>query len=289
MTIHSTIIACRDTKEAQIFREILSEPAIPSFTRSAPFMEQFISAPHSQVLMTPLLLDENALGLLTKLAIIQPAYSILAACQAGRSLNILQLLACGCAAIVGPNELDALPELLSPDPAVIKDIVMPHFFIDDASCLKPPVRNLSCPLHISFVGSQALMSCANALLNIYPCNMMSMACIAPSSPWTLDRLVQGMPEYTLWRPQTNNRIAGRHVTLCPDFNTLSSLEPLSQHFVVCHGHLSSSEMAWVNRISPNARIFKAERDGYIELSASFVSVIRPEKLWDFFVSALYGE
>lgn len=291
MNRHTTIIACRDTQEAQAISKALGEPSTPVFHRANALLSHLDANPGAFIVTTPLLLDETAAGLLTKMAIIEPVYSVLYACHGRKALNMLRLFGCGCHAILGPDELGLLAPLMHPEQAIIDDLVIPPFFIDDdESSLKAPALDNAAPLHITFLGAQAMMSCANAMLNIEACPMISMAAVMPATPWICQRLAESINACTRWTSQTKTAITGGTLTLCANFNALTILEPTGTHFIICHGHLSENEAHFVERQGARARIFTATNEGYVERQKSTLNTfIPPEKLWDIMISALYQE
>ncbi|GEM_PF-3115722 len=283
-------IACRDNSEAQRIRKVIGQPSIPAFHKSAPLLERLESAKNCMLITTPLMMDETAHGILTKSAILQNGYIILYACHGDRAINLLRLYGCGCSAILGPDELDMLPALLDTEKVHPDELVIPPFFIDDdESKLKEPPLQSAHPLHITFLGSQAIMSCANAMLNITASETMSMACVAPKQPWALSHLMKTMNDFTLWKAQMESTITQGYVSFCNDLNSLISLEPTEQHFVICHGRLDDNELSYIQHLPPNIRIFRASNQGYSEENSDELQpVMRPEKLWDIFITALYG-
>ncbi|MBR4986856.1 MAG: hypothetical protein IKY83_14075 [Proteobacteria bacterium] len=291
MPHHQIIIACRDNAEAEVLRSAAGQPSASAYHKSTTLLDHLAAAGGSFLVMTPLIMDETANGILTKVAIIQPSYSILYARHADRALNVLRLFGCGCSVILGPDELSELPAYLEPDEAYLDALVMPPFFIDDdESSLKEPPSRQACPLHVTFLGAQAMMSCANALLNIHASSAMSMACVVPRNAWAREHLIQSLGEYTLWNAQTKPLIATSCVTFCNDFNALASLEPTGQHFVICHGLMSDAENAYLDRLPACVRVFEAAREGYSEKSQTgFEAMISPERLWDILISALYAQ
>ncbi len=290
MPQHQILIACRDSAEGEMIRAAIDQPSTPVFHKSAALFDAFTSAQNSFIVMTSLIMDETANGLLTKAAIIHPTHNIIYARHADRALNVLRLFGCGCAAIIGPDELSLLPNLLNPSESYLDELVMPPFFIDDdESSLKDPPANSAQPLHITILGAQALMSCANALLNISASHAMSIACVAPSNAWALDHFISSLKEYTLWSALTRPIIEHGAVTLCKDFNALASLEPTSQHIVICHGILSEAENEYISRLPKEIRIFTASSEGYLERTDNAPDTpIRSERLWDILISTLYG-
>ncbi|MBQ9817300.1 MAG: hypothetical protein IJM59_07545 [Proteobacteria bacterium] len=290
MPHHQIIIACRNSAESELLRSVIGQPSTPVYHKAARLFDHISTSPGAFLILTPLIMDETASGILTKSAIIHPTYNILYACHAVDALNLLRLYGCGCAAILGPDELNLLSDLLTPAENQLNELVMPPFFIDDdESSLKDPPKSSAQPLHITFLGAQALMSCANALLNITASDSMSMACIAPANPWATDHLISSIHEYTLWSTQTRPIIARSTLTLCHDINALASLEPTSQHFIVCHGMLNDQERAYLDHLPKKPRIFTASDEGYIDYTQSDLeTIIAPERLWNIFISALYG-
>lgn len=287
---HAIVIACRDTAEGALIRELIGEPSALIFHKAGPLLEHLSSAPDSFLIMTPLLLDETASGILTKRAIIHPGYNILYTCQCHRALNLLRLYGCGCCHILGPDESGMLKALLEPTEAYLNEIVMPPFFIDDdESALKTPSASACSPVHVSFLGAQGMISCANALLNIRASRSISMACVGPSSEWTREHLRSSMREYTLWQVETKPVMVGGSVTLCKEFNGMAAMEPTSQHIILCHGVLTAEEEQYIARQPESVRVFVASGEGYLERSSKSIrSVIAPERLWDVMISALYG-
>lgn len=286
---HSIVIACRDASDGDRIRKTLGEASLPVYCKSAPVLAQIETAPDAYVVATPLLLDENIVGLLTKMAILQPMYTAVYADQCDGALNILRFYGCGAFGVLGSGELDMLPALMSPDRAVVDNLVMPPFFIDDdVSNLKEPPLNSAQTLHVTFLGAQALMSFSNAALNIEASPLMSFACRAPQNAWACERLAKALSVGTGWGCQTRPAIAGGSVALCKNIAELSSLEPSGQHFVVCHGYISDEERAFLDRLPPGARLFVASNEGYLEQCPdSGASTFDPERLWDIFISALY--
>lgn len=290
MSNHAIVIACRDNAEGAHIRQIIGQPSAPVFHKAAPLLEHLNTLPDSFLIMTPLMLDETASGILTKRAIIQPGYNILYACQCKHALNILRLYGSGCCDIIGPEETDMLKAALEPSEVSLPEIVMPPFFIDDdESSLKTPSNSASTPVHVSFLGAQAIISCANALLNIKASPSISMACIGPRSAWTREHLRSNMREYTLWHLESRPVMVGGSVTFCQDFNSLAALEPTSQHMILCHGMLTPEEEQFLSLQPESTRVFVASGEGYLEKKNNMLAaVIAPERLWDAIISALYG-
>lgn len=291
MAHHQIIIACRDNAEAETLRSAAGQPSASAYHKTSSLLDHLAVAGGSFLVMTPLIMDETANGILTKVAIIQPSYSILYACHADRALNVLRLFGCGCSVILGPDELPELPAYLEPDERYLDALVMPPFFIDDdESSLKEPPSSQARPLHVTFLGAQAMMSCANAILNIHASGAISMACVAPRNAWAREHLMQSLEEYTLWKAQMKPSISASRVTLCSDFNALASLEPTSQHVVICHGLMSEAERDYIERLPGDARVFVAAREGYSERTrAEIGAMIDPERLWDILISSLYAQ
>lgn len=291
MNHHSIVVACRDSSEGERIRSALGEPSIPLFRKSGAVLVHAETTPDAFIVMTPLLTDENAFGLLTKLAILQPMYAIVYACQCDKALNILRLFGCGASAVIGEDELDLLKVLVQPQEEVLNHLVMAPFFIDDdvSNLKKPPLQSAQM-LHVTFLGAQALMSFSNAVLNIEVSELMSFSCLSPRSVWANQKIQEQLGVCTNWTYMPRPAIGGGSVTLCQNMNQLASLEPTGQHFVVCHGYVSESERAYIDRLPPGVRLFVASNEGYREQSGSGVaSIISPERLWDVFISALYKE
>ena len=291
MGYHQIVVACRDNAEGDKIKNMIGQPSIPVYHRSTPVLDHLANAPDSFLILTPLIMDETATGLLTKCAIDSPIYSIIYAQHTNRALNVLRLFGCGCAHILGPDELNLLPSLLDVQEEELAERVFPPFFIDDdESSLQDPSAKAASPLHITFLGKQALMSCANALLNISASQAMSMACVAPSNTWALERLKHNLAEHTLWKMHTKPMISNGSVTMCKDFKALASLEPASRHFILCHGLLSEEETQFIEHQPDGTQIFTASEEGYIAQTkgAPIETAFPPEKLWDVFISSLYG-
>ena len=289
---HQVVVACRDYAESEKILSVIGQPSTPVYHRAGPLLDHLSNAPDSFLVLTPLIMDETANGILTKCAIDAPTYSVLYALHTPNALNILRLFGCGCAHILGPDELDLLPSLLSVSEDVLNERVMPPFFIDDdeSSLKEPSVENAN-PLHISFLGNQALMSCCNALLNISASESMSMACLAPVNAWALEHFKQSLNEFTLWHLESKPKITTGSVTLCKDFKSLASLEPACQHYIVCHGLLSEEENAFLEHQPNGTQIFTASDEGYIaqKVGSNLETAVAPEKLWAEFISSLYAK
>lgn len=290
MTNHQLLIACRDNAEAEIIRSALQKYSPLVFHRSGQLFEQYLACPDSFIVMTSLIIDETALGLLTKAAIIKPGYFVVYARHANKALNVLRLFGSGCAAILGPDELQIIHDFLPPSDSYLNDIVMPPFFIDDdESALKDPPTHVATPLHVTFIGTQAIMSCANALLNINASKSMSVACVGPRNAWAREHLAASIREYTMWLPQNRSAITPGSISFFNDFNALSSINVTTQHIIIVHGHVSRDEAHYISALSQNTRIFIASNEGYCEqIHGSLGAVIRPERLWDILISSLYG-
>lgn len=240
--------------------------------------------------MTTLTADESAIGLVTKVAIVHPTYNILYACHCDRALNLLRLFGCGCFAILGPDEIDQIPHFIHPDESDIDELVIPPFFIDDdESALKAP-NHTSRFVHITFLGVQSLMSCANALLNIKASPHISVSCIGPRNAWAREHLESSVRENTLWNVTQHPNLIRGGVTFCSDLNTLASLEPTDKQIIVCHGLLSEEELQYIDSIPKSPRVFQATQEGYVEKTAhSLDTLLRPQKLWDTILSTLYED
>lgn len=287
---HAIVIACRDSSDGNRIRTALGEASIPVICKSAPILAQAEAVPNAYIVATPLTLDENCIDLLTKLAVLQPMYSVIYADQCNDALNILRMYGCGAAAVLGRDELDLLPALMDPARDVVDNLVMPPFFIDDdVSNLKEPPMNSAQTLHVTFLGAQAMMSFSNAVLNIEASSLISFACKAPQNAWAQEQLQKTLAMSTGWSYQSRPTITPGSVTLCKNNASLSALEPTGQHFVVCHGFMCDEERAFLERLPRTARIFIASNQGYIEqTSENATSIIDPERLWDIFISALYN-
>ena len=232
---HAIVIACRDSSDGNRIRTALGEASIPVICKSAPILAQAEAVPNAYIVATPLTLDENCIDLLTKLAVLQPMYSVIYADQCNDALNILRMYGCGAAAVLGRDELDLLPALMDPARDVVDNLVMPPFFIDDdVSNLKEPPMNSAQTLHVTFLGAQAMMSFSNAVLNIEASSLISFACKAPQNAWAQDQLQKTLAMSTGWGYQSRPTITPGSVTLCKNNASLSALEPTGQHFVVCH-------------------------------------------------------
>lgn len=290
MGYHQIVVVCRDKEEGDKIKNAIGQPSIPLYHRASPVLDHLANSPDCFLVLTPLIIDETAIGLLTKCAIDSPVYSILYAAHTEHALNILRLFGCGCAHILGPDELDLLPSRLNVEEDELLERVFPPFFIEsDESELQVPSTENAKPLHVSFLGKQAMMSCSNALLHISASNAISMSCVAPSNPWAVEQLKRNLAEYTLWIMQTKPKISNGCVTMCQDFNALASLEPASQHFIVCHGQLSEEETQYLEHQPDGTQIFTASDEGYIvqKKGSSIETAVSPEKLWNTFISSLY--
>ncbi len=142
MPHHQIIIACRNSAESELLRSAIGQPSTPVYHKAARLFDHISTSPGAFLILTPLIMDETASGILTKSAIIHPTYNILYACHAIDALNLLRLYGCGCDAILGPDELNLLPDLLNPSENQLNDLVTPPFFIDDdESRLKDPPKS----------------------------------------------------------------------------------------------------------------------------------------------------
>ncbi|MBQ9394521.1 MAG: hypothetical protein IJU23_03260 [Proteobacteria bacterium] len=289
MNNHQILLACRDNAEAEIIRTALQNNSPNVFHRAGQLFEQYLVCPESFIIMTSLIIDETALGLLSKAAIIHPGYFVVYAHHANKALNVLRLFGCGCAAILGPDELPTITSFLSPSKSYLDELVMPPFFIDDEeSALKDPSVRHANPLHVTFLGTQAIMSCANAILNINASKSMSMACVGPSNTWAREHLSSSIREYTKWQPESRPVVTNGTISFCNDFDTLSSLAVHSQHIVILHGHISDEEAGYISSLPPETRIFVASNEGYSEkIHGSLGVAILPNQLWDVLISSLY--
>ena len=143
MSYRQILIACRDSLEGEKIREAIGQPSAPIYHRASSLLDNLVSSPESTVVLTPLMSDETALGVLTKGAIDSKPYSILYACQCIDALNILRVFGCGCAHVLGPDELGLLKGLVSSAEENAADRVFVPFFIDDdESALKEPPPKL---------------------------------------------------------------------------------------------------------------------------------------------------
>ncbi len=290
---HPVIIASRTPAEAARIRATLNQPAIPAFQVSNDVLSRLNDEDNAILISTSLLEDETALGITTKASIIAPTYTIIWACHAPKALNLLRLYGSGCFHIIGPDELDLLNTLMLDDDIAddfFNELVLPPFFIDDGvSTLQDPSKDMARRLHVTFIGQQAMMSCMNAILNISASESLSLACVAPLSPWAKEQIIRNFSEYTLWTPIFDPQIAPASVTLCSDANMLSALEPTTKHIVVCHGMISEREEAYLAHLSPSTRVFIAIAEGYTSrVGDSFDKTISPESFWDMIISTLYA-
>lgn len=287
---HAIVIACRDNNDGNRIRATLGEASIPVFSKSSPILAQAEAVPGAYIVATPLMLDENCIDLLTKLAVLQPMYSVIYANQCSDALNILRMYGSGASVVLGCDELDQLAAYMDPPQAVVDRLVMPPFFIDDdVSNLKEPPINSAQMLHVTFLGSQAMMSFSNAVLNIEASSLMSFACKAPPNAWAQQRLQKTLAECTGWGYQPRPTITCGAATVCKSTAELSTLEPTGQHFVVCHGYTGDEERAFIKRLPKTTRIFVASNQGYVEqTSENATAIVDPERLWDIFISSLYN-
>jgi hypothetical protein len=239
-----------------------------------------------------LLLDETATGLLNRCAVIAPIYSILYARHCDRALNLLNVYGAGCVHVLGPDELNLLPPLLSPSDDMLASFTIPPFFVDDdESQLKEPSTSTARPLHVSFLGAQALMSCSNAIQHVPVSGSLSMSVVGPGNKWAHDHLIHSISSFTCWSVYEKPAICGGNVTLCSNFNALASLEPTAKHFVVCHGELSDAENDYIECLPEGTRILTATDDGYMmrQNGRSMESGILPRRLWKLLISSLYED
>ena len=120
--------------------------------------------------------------------------------------------------------------------------------------------------------------------------MMSFSCVGPQNTWAHEHFVHSIKCWSRWDIQLRPTILGGSVTLCQDMSQLATLEPTGNHFVVCHGLLSTQEKAYIERLPAETRIFTATGEGYLSHAESDIDTLyAPEKLWDIFISALYGD
>ena len=284
MSHHQIVIASRDGAESAAIRNAIGQSSILSYHKVAALLDYLVGAPDSFLVMTSLILDETAIGLLNRCAIIAPMYSVMYARHC--------LYGAGCAHILGPDELDQLTALLSPSEDFLASFTIPPFFVDDddTGLCEPPSASAQ-PVHISFLGAQAMMSCANALQHIPASSAMSMSVVKPQNKWAQEHLAQSISSYTCWAVYEKPAISGGCITLCNNFNALASLEPTAKHFVICHGELSEAENEYVERLPEDTRVVTATDDGYImRLNANQLeSGILPRKLWRILVSALFDD
>ena len=290
---YPVIIASRTPSEAERIRAALNQAAIPAFHVSNDVLSRLNDADNATLISTSLLEDETALGIATKASIIAPTYTIIWACHAPKALNLLRLYGSGCFHVLGPNELDLLSPLMLTDETAedfFNELVLPPFFIDEGvSTLKEPSKELARRLHVTFVGQQAMMSCMNAILHISASESLSLACVAPLSPWAKEQIIRNFSEYTLWTPIFDPLIAPASVTLCSDSNMLSALEPTTKHIVVCHGMITPREEEYLKFLAPGTRVFIAIAEGYTSrVGDSFDKTISPESFWDMLISTLYA-
>ena len=263
-----------------------------SYHRIGALSEYFVGAPDSFLILTSLILDETAIGVLNRCAVIAPIYSIVYARHCDNALNLLSLYGAGCAHILGPDELHLLPPLLNPSDDMLASFTVPPFFVDDdESSIKEPPSGAAQPVHVSFLGSQALMSCSNAILHIPASAAMSMSVVRPQNNWALAHLKQSINAFSRWFVCEKPAICGGGVTICNNFNALASLEPTAKHFVICHGELSEAEMQYVERLPQSVRVLTASDDGYIfsQNDEQIETGILPRRLWRMLISSLYGD
>ncbi|MCL2326636.1 MAG: hypothetical protein FWC40_09110 [Proteobacteria bacterium] len=289
MSSFPVVLACRDSAEAKILKAALGHVSLHIYHHGDAALERLSTMPNAIFVTGSLLADETAASLIAKSAVIGHVYSIVIARQAAETINLLRLYGSGCKAVLGPDELDLLRDFIGPEQNTLNELVMPPFFIDDdISPLKEPAKCIAKPIHITCLGQQALMSCCNAILNIAASEMISMACVAPGTPWAKSKIAYDLAEYTLWHHEFQATIASKTITFCQDFNALAALEPTSQHFVLCHGALSEQENAYIQRLPTHAAIFVACSDGYVSKHHHFDTALAPERLWSTIISALYA-
>lgn len=291
---HPVIIASRTPAEAVKIRTALHQTAIPAFHTANDVLSHLNDAEDAILISTSLLEDETALGITTKASIIAPTYTILWACHAPRTQNLLRLYGSGCFHVLGPDELDLLESCMLGDDeyadTFFNELVLTPFFINDGvSTLADPSKSLAQRLHVTFIGHQAMMSCMNAILNISASESLSLSCVAPLSAWAREQITRNFEEHTLWTPIFEPKIAPASVTLCSDFNMLSALEPTTKHIVVCHGMITDREEAYLSHLLPTTRVFIAIAEGYTSrVGDSFDKTISPESFWDVIISTLYA-
>lgn len=284
---NSIIIACRTNAEATQIQDAGQFQTASIYTEADAVLSRISDVSRSILVMTSLVLDESAIGLATKVTITAPTYTVVWAKHAAKALNVLRLMGCGAAQVLGPDDLDQLPNAIDVSEKIIEDLVFPAFFVDDGiSNLKAPDKSIAKRLHVTFLGTQAMMSCCNALLNIKAADAISMATATPITSWCKERIIQNLAEYTLWKPVTDTSIVGGGITLCDHLDELMSLNPDVQHYVICHGTLSPDEENYISTLPSDALVFKACSDGYTDRRSTAPS-IPPEKFWDVLISALY--
>ena len=291
MTHHQLVIASRDGAETAIIRSAIGQSSIPAYHKVGALLEYLVGAPDSFLVMTTLLLDETATGLLARCAVIAPFYSVLYARHCDRAINLLQIYGAGCARVLGPEETDQLPAAIAPSEDMLASFVIPPFFVDDDEpAIREPSSANARPMHITFIGAQALMSFCNAVQHVPATGAMSMSVVRPTGTWAFDHLMQSIASYSCWSVNEKPMISGGSVTVCNDFESLASLEPTSLHFVICHGELSEAETQYLERLPKEARVYTANDDGYVPRSdAGLDNSISPHKLWKLLVSSLYGD
>lgn len=281
------IIACRCVNESNRIKETCQLTSVPTYFESKELFDRLSDGTSSVIIATSLIADETSIGIVTKSSIISQNCTIIWANHATRSQNLLRLFGSGCYSVLGPDELDLLPEILSQTEEIVNDIVIPPFFIDDGvSNLKAPDKHYANRLHVTFIGAQAMMSCSNAILNIRACDTISMACLSTLSPWVQAQLSKNFPLFTLWRASFLPIVKPMTITYCQNLKELISLEPACKHIVVCHGYLSKDEENYLAHLSPNTLIFQACEDGYVD-NRGTEQPYNPERFWDFLISSTY--
>ena len=284
------IIACRNESEAARIKEAAHISGVPSYFDAINALTKLADLERALLITTSLLQDDTAIDFITKTTITSPTFIVLWAQHAPDSQNLLRIFGSGCSVALGPDELDQLKNFIDPDDAVLDDMIIPPFFIDDyESSLKDPSANRANRLHVTFLGSQALMSCSNAILNITASPALSFSCAPALSPWARSQFAKNISDYTLWHIITEPQVAPGTVTLCNDFSSLCALEPAATHLVVCHGHLTDAECAFVESLMASARVFTATPEGYVgKVDGELETTLDPEQFWDHIISSLYN-
>jgi len=283
------IIACRNEAEATQIREAAKVSGVPVYFEASNALTKLADVNDAILITTSLLQDDTAIDFITKASIIAPTYTILWAKHAASAQNLLKLYGSGCSAVIGPEESALLETIVQIEDEVFEEIVIPPFFINDGeSPLKNPSHGHAARLHVTVLGSQAMMTCANALLNIAASDSLSLACVSHLSPWAQQQLIKNISDYTHWHAVTEPLIAPASVTLCQNLNMLQALEPSSNHVIICHGHLTDEEYAYVEALIPQARVFTATAEGFAgQISDDFEATLSPERFWDHLISSLY--
>ncbi len=281
------IIACRNEAEANQIREAAKVSGVPVYFEASNALTKLADVNDAILITTSLLQDDTAIDFITKTSIIAPTYTILWAKHAAAAQNLLKLYGSGCSAAIGPDESHLLETIVQIEDEVFEEIVIPPFFINDNdSPLKDPSGHTR--LHVTVLGSQAMMTCANALLNLAASDALSLACVSNLSPWAMQQIIKNITDYTHWHAVTEPRIAPASVTLCQNLNMLQALEPSSNHVIICHGHLTDEEYAFVEALIPQARVFTATSEGYAgQISDDFEATLSPDRFWDHLISSLY--